>query len=272
MSKFKEIYKKICLSLINIADPYKKHLGRPNKYEYSFYLKHIINVTINGLSWSKLGDILETNTDLIRKKYNKWKSLGIFSQAYNIIFKQYKHKYRRHKHESLFIDSTNIANFSGSLEFGYNIKCKNKKSLKITALVDTNKIPHLVDVSKGSIHDAKIMETIINSKLNDNIKPLNIVGDKGYIKNHTYVDKIKDENNITLVTHPRKNSKREHINTEYEEYLLKERTKVEHFFSLLKRGYKRISIINDKTINCYNTFLLISISLLSLRIIINLNN
>ena len=76
---------------------YKKHLGRPNKYEYSFYLKHIINVTINGLSWSKLGDILqacvashvvaprqETNTDLIRKKYNKWKSLGIFLQAYTI--------------------------------------------------------------------------------------------------------------------------------------------------------------------------------------------
>ena len=97
MYKFREIYKKICLSLINIADPYKKHLGRPNKYEYLFYLKHIINVTINGLSWSKLGDILqaciashvvaprqETNTDLIRKKYNKWKSLGIFSQAYTI--------------------------------------------------------------------------------------------------------------------------------------------------------------------------------------------
>ena len=64
-----------------------------------------------------------TNTDLIRKKYNKWKSLGFFSQAYTIrrktaiIFKQYKHKYRRHKQESLFIDSTNIANFNGSLEF-----------------------------------------------------------------------------------------------------------------------------------------------------------
>ncbi len=84
--------------------------------------------------------------------------------------------------------------------------------------------------------------------------------------------KIKDKNNITLVTHPRKNSKRTNINTEPEKYLLKERTKVEHFFSLLKRGYKRISIINDKTINSYNTFLLISISLLSLRIIINLNN
>ena len=54
MYKFREIYKKICLSLINIADPYKKHLGRPNKYEYLFYLEHIINVTINGLSWSKL--------------------------------------------------------------------------------------------------------------------------------------------------------------------------------------------------------------------------
>jgi len=55
------------------------------------------------------------------------------------------------------------------------------------------------------------METIINNKLNDNIKPLNIVGDKGYIKNYKYVDKIKDENNITIVTHPRKNSKRERV-------------------------------------------------------------
>ena len=85
----------------------------------------------------------------------------------------------------------------------------------------------------------KIMETIINSKLNNNINPLNIVGDKGYIKNYTYVDKIKDKNNITLVTHPRKNSNRTNINTEPEKYLLKERTKVEHFFSLLKRGIKQ---------------------------------
>ena len=36
-----------------------------------FYLKHIINITINGLSWNKLSLLLSINTDLIRKKYIK---------------------------------------------------------------------------------------------------------------------------------------------------------------------------------------------------------
>ena len=47
------------------------------------------------------------------------------------------------------------------MDFGYNIKIKNKKSIKVSALVDHNKIPHIIDVSKGSIHDAKIMEQLI---------------------------------------------------------------------------------------------------------------
>ena len=38
----------------------------------------------------------------------------------------------------------------------------------MSILVDNNRIPHIIDISKGSIHDAKIMENIINSKLKDN--------------------------------------------------------------------------------------------------------
>ncbi len=47
------------------------------------------------------------------------------------------------KHHKL-IDSTNIVEFSGCLNFDYYIKIKNK-------------MPHIIDVSKGSIHDAKII-------------------------------------------------------------------------------------------------------------------
>ena len=64
------------------------------------------------------------------------------------------------KHHKL-IDSINIVNFRGCLNLGYNIKIKNKKSIKVSVLVDHNKIPHIIDVSKGSIHDAKIMEQLI---------------------------------------------------------------------------------------------------------------
>ena len=68
----------------------------------------------------------------------------------------------------------------------------------------------------------------------------------------------------------RTNSKKENIN-EDNKILLKDRSKVEHFFSLLKRGYKRISTINDKLLVNYNNFLHIAVSLISLKIINKIN-
>ena len=246
-------------------DPYKKHIGYPNKYNYDFYIKQIITVTINGLSWNKLSLIINIDTDLIRKKYNKWVKLDLFTKVNNIILKQYN---KKHKYKTLFIDSTNIINISGCFNFGYNIK--NKKSIKISVLVDHNKIPHITDISKGSIHDAKIMETVINNKLNNNKHNFNLVGDKGYIKNKDYVNTLKDTNIITLITPTRINSKQNNIISDNNKILLKERYKVENFFSLLKRGYKRIIIINDKTLSNYYGFLNIAITLITLKIIINL--
>ena len=96
-------------------NPCKKPIGRHNKYDYIFYIKHIIN-----------GLLLSINTEFIRKKYIKWVKLGIFTSANNIILRQYN---KKHKYNSLFIDSTNIVNFSGCLNFGYNIKNKNKKRI-----------------------------------------------------------------------------------------------------------------------------------------------
>ena len=209
--------------------------------------------------------MLSINTDLIRKKYIKWVKLGIFTNANNIILKQYT---KKHKYNSLFIDSTNIVNFSGCLNFGFNIKNKNKQSIKVSVMVDHNKIPHVIDVSKGSIYDAKIMETVINDKITNTKNPYNLVADKGYIKNNNYIENIKKNKNITLITPIRVNSKKEISNND--KLLLRERFKVEHFFSLLKRGYKRISIINDKTLLSYTSFLNIAISLISLKIIIRL--
>ena len=123
------IYTKICLSLLKVLDPFKKPIGRPNKYTYDFYIKHILNILTSGLSWNKLSSIISINTDLIRKKYIKWCKLGLFTKANKIILSQYKKKYN---HNCLYIDSTNIANFTGKLDFGYNIKIKNKRSIKIS--------------------------------------------------------------------------------------------------------------------------------------------
>jgi hypothetical protein len=201
---YNKIYTSICLSILDKCDPHKKKIGRPNKYEYSFYLKYILIILINGLSWFNLGLIISLNVDFIRKKYNKWCKLGIFTKANNIILNQYN---KIHNNKELFIDSTNIANSSGTLEFGYNIKIKNKKTIKISAIIDKNKVPHFIELSKGSIHDAKIMETMIDTKITKFNKTIKLIGDKGYIKDKDYIEKIKNDKNMILITPNRINSK-----------------------------------------------------------------
>jgi hypothetical protein len=168
----------------------------------------------------------------------------------------------------LFIDSTNIANTNGKLLFGYNIKIKNKKSIKISIIVDFNKIPYYMEITKGSIHDAKIMESMIIYNFKNNKKEINLIGDKGYIKNPEYIKSIKNNNNIVLITPYKNNSKNILLNTDSEK--LKKRYKVENYFSLLKRKYKKITIINDKKLDHYCSFLSIANSLISLKLIIKL--
>ena len=114
------------------------------------------------------------------------------------------------------------------------------------------------------------MENIIKEYFKNNSKNINIVGDKGYIKSKEYIEEIKNNNKVILITPLRINSKNKHTISDTDKLLLKERYKVEHFFSLLKRGYKRISIINDKLLNIYNNFLSIASTLIIIRQIIKL--
>ena len=67
-SKISNIYNKIVMSILNNIDPYIKSKGRPNKYEYEFYLNHIYNITLTGLSWTGLSKLVNINLDLVRKK------------------------------------------------------------------------------------------------------------------------------------------------------------------------------------------------------------
>jgi len=43
------------------------------------------------------------------------------------------------------------------------------------------------------------METLINDNLKNNKKPINLIGDKGYIKGDNYMNKIYYENKIKLL-------------------------------------------------------------------------
>ena len=65
---------------------------------------------------------------------------------------------------------------------------------QVPSLCELCNVPHILNISKGSIHNAKILETIINDKLYNNYKYLNIIGDKGYIKNAEYINYIQSKN------------------------------------------------------------------------------
>jgi len=252
-------YKLIIFKIINIVDPFNKPIGRPIKYNYDICLEYIFKILKTGLSWSNLNNIIDNKSDAIRKRFNKWCKLGIFINAHNILLKIYKNKYDI---TNMYIDSTVIKNLNGSLHSGYNIKIKNKKSIKISAIVDNYKIPHVLMVTSSNPHDAKIMENIILENY-FNYKNINLVGDKGYIKSNNYKNTIKEKYNINLITPNRINSKNTLV-SDLEKSLLNKRHVVENFFSLLKRSFLRINFINDKTLINYNNFLSMAASFIIL--------
>ena len=59
--KIHYIYIKICLAILKNIDRHKKLIGRPNKFEYMFYIKNIIYITISGLSWDNLSLFSKAN-------------------------------------------------------------------------------------------------------------------------------------------------------------------------------------------------------------------
>jgi len=244
-------YVKLLLIIINNVDPIDKCIGRPIIYSYKYCLKIIFDMLYTGISWRLMEKLLKIRIDAVRKRFNKWISLEVFNKAYNSLFKLYKHKYNI---KNLYIDSTVIGNSSGSLKFGYNIKIKNKKSIKITAIVDDNKVPHLLKVTPSNPHDSKIMEDIINDNNINNGKTINLIGDKGYIKSTEYINNINKKYNINLITPDRKNTINKKLLTDNHIHL-KKRYIVENFFCLLKKTYKRINIINDKLIDNYYNYL-----------------
>ncbi len=84
-------------------------------------------------------------------------------------------------------------------------------------------------------NNIEFVSNIINNNFNNNKKKINLVSDKGYIKNENYIKQIKDTCNIILITPLRANSKKkiminidkEYENSETQINLLKNRFNVE---------------------------------------------
>ena len=260
IDQFCEIYRIYLLEIIPIYDVYTT--GRRNKYELEVYVDLILKVFKTGISWYLVDNNIYGDT--IRKKYIKWIKLGIFDKIYSDLKNNYL---ENNSIQNLYVDSTDIANVNGYLDFGYNYKHKNKKAIKITTIIDDNQFPLFDQINKASVHDTKIMDEIIDNNILDiqasYHNPVYIAADKGYVCKKIK-DKLKDKNIIYATPNKKNKKKKQKLTKKYKE-CLKNRFKIEQYFSFIKRSFKRIKNIVDRSMVTYNSFLLIASSVMIIR-------
>ena len=154
---FYEIYRLYLIEFIPIYDVYTT--GRKNSYELCEYIDIILDVLKTGKSWNQIKKPIKGNT--VYKKFKKWVKMNIFHKIYiDVINKYIKDTDIR----NIFIDSSDIANVNGYLNFGYSYKIKNKKSIRLTNIIDEAYCPLFYRIDKSSKHDCKIMNEIIENK------------------------------------------------------------------------------------------------------------
>jgi len=196
IKKFKHILN-YYVEKYDIRNP--KNGGRVNKYNNFFYINHILSYLFKNTSWDDVALTLDITGDTLRKKYNKWVDLNIFQYAYD----DFLLKYRKHNCkilDELIIDATIIKNRCATDEMtGFCKKLPNKRSVKLTAICDSNKITMSYiftyntlfcnGITESSAHDSQHIDEAIDN-LPDILtnsytynKPCIITGDKGYIIN-----------------------------------------------------------------------------------------
>jgi hypothetical protein len=238
-------FKSILVQFIDQIDIKHTNKGRPRKFKTDFYVKYILQVLTNGISWNKLdlediyGNKYCTHS-AIYKMYYKWLKMGIFKKVFLEFFNKYS---CGRKFNKLFIDSTVIQNANNSKHVGFSYKIPNKKSLKLSVICDNNKIILGSYVSKSNIHDSKLVLNTVN-KISVNINNSKLIGDCGYISKQKIIKQLKTKN-LTLITPIKKNMKKKVLSTAHKK-LLKRRFVIEHLFSHIKRSFKRLSILYDR--------------------------
>ena len=143
----------------------RTNTGRKNKYDNFFYIKRILDYLINGVSWYKMQSSLEEygiTVDAIRKKFNKWIEIGVFSKAFSDFVTVYG-KRNSDKIKEMFMDAAVIKNVTARENItGFCKKMPNKRSSKATIICDRNKIGLSVVVTGSKEHDSKHIEKCID--------------------------------------------------------------------------------------------------------------
>lgn len=258
MEDFIDSYKfEIILKYADLLCPNKYN----SKYDNHYYLKNIIYVLNDFVSWKSLkySKFIESTSiyhyKSIHKKHILWSNSRVYYYAYNEII---NNNNLCNITENLYIDNTLIINKYGSEDIGFgNGICRKKKYTSLTAVINENKKPVLVfknsSYSKRNNtihtlpHETNSLLISIDALEHKIDKPTYFVGDKGFI-----INKNKINNKYVSIVTPKKTNQKIK-NTDDENKRLNNRSSIEIFFGKLK-NHNRILVRRDKLINTYLGF------------------
>ena len=234
------------------------------KYNCQTIIVEAIYLLSTGISYANYRGPVNSKT--LNKHILFLSENSIFEKIYNIILDKYIGTYTFSKLKYQSIDTTFIQNKNGKEDMGRNTLIKNKNSYKVSIISDTNRIPLIISINSGNIHDSKIamidMKKYKYSEINKSIKPY-ILGDKGY--DSRQLRDICSKNNIRpLFDYNIRNTKNKDLIkkfTKKENNIYKKRIIVENSFCIFKK-FKRVQLIYDSLKNTFKSFVFMAFGLM----------
>ena len=257
-------YIRIILEVISELCPNKR---RP-KYSNEYYITNILSVLKDVNSWKSLKNLNlvggRYHYKTIADKFLEWSRNGVFKEAHRrILLRGTFAQYNDASNINLFIDSTHIDN-KGGVELIDYAQNKKKKHTKNSVITNKNKQIIAVALFKNSVADPMTIVLCTLNNLNGlRYNQINLMGDKGYVKDVTYKNNLLNTRRVKLIHYYRKNQ-RVQLNEE-EKLQLKDRYKVEHSIQQLKK-YNRISLRKDKLKITYESFVYLALCILSYQL------
>lgn len=204
------------LKIINILIKHIMNTNLKNNYNFSFKsqkytLKYILikifYMLYESHKWRNLG----SDWNNIYKHFIRLNKLNIFKNTFNDMLNKYL---KKHKNGLKYVmcDSSIIYNKYGINNKSRNPFYKNKNSNKIFTIVNDKYKPLFFDIVKGTVNDAKILNTYLDSFLDNNKNIKYLLADSGFCSKKIKNKLIKYNVKPLIAKNFRNNNKYKNIN------------------------------------------------------------
>lgn len=245
--------------------------GRPNCFTNEKLIEGIFYVAKYGVSWKLASKMTFGNSSYcstLNRRYNQLIDDGIISETYTENIQNYIND---NKIDDLFIDSMDIINGNCSKKYTGKSHKLHKQAVRTTIICTDKRIPLAYQTDQAISHDSKLGFNAANKfRINDG-RIRNLAGDKGYQMTEDNKKILLNVNKLRLVYPKKRYRKKVYKTKNYKKKVkrlrhskqmknaLSNRIKVEHTNSILRRSFKRLSTVYDKSMKTFNGFVEIAI-------------